>query len=472
MDRAKISLVTTCKGRLSYLKESLPTWLEIDYDPFDIVVVDFDCPDKTEDYINRNREQLLEHSKATGIHVVKVNNRPDFNLCEARNMGLDFADSDMVFMIDADIHIKDKGILNFINRRCHEGVVFFSNTAVLCTRFAEGHTFYNVKYGIERIAFHSMLPTHCKIVGLSGTACYRKSMYEACGKYRPEVNRSGWGSHDIEFYIRYLNHFFYKVLLKEKPGRYTDPAKYLDTALKRFDFFPPGSFELVENTTEEKTRFYNNPQAESSRLNRTFIRKLLEEEGDRYGWIKRENADDGTVSVLKYRRYRKFPVPPWFRYYFDYYVGFRLYEAGKWNESFKHLKKVLTFDEVDLYVRWRASFLLGVIAEKLGRNNCYYLNKAYEVVDYSSPDPHLREYNKASVLKLLGKTAAAQSRFNRLLAHVDNPRLVPGIYFHLGEIFFRNRQYIEAGKMFNKTLELNPGHQKAKEYLEGELKEK
>ncbi|MCP5103037.1 MAG: glycosyltransferase [bacterium] len=460
----KISLVTTCKGRLDYLKESLLTWLAIDYDNFDIVVVDYDCPDRTENFITRNRERLLKNSRASGIHVVKVNNRPVFNLCDARNTGIDFADSELIVMIDADVHTADKNILNFIHRRYSDGVVFFSNTAVLSTGFSEGHTFYKAKYGIRRLRFHALLPTHCKTVGLSGTACFLKSIYRACGKYRVEVNRSGWGSHDIEFYIRYLNHFFYSVV-REKQVETTDPMCYADGVLKRIDCFPIHSLELVENTLEEKSRFYDNPKHVSLQTNKMFITRLMETEGERLGWIKRKE-DEAVISIFKYNRYKKYPMPPWFKSWYYYWIGLNYFNAGQLEQSRRFFENVIKIEGAEDNHRWQAYLFIARIRKQRKQKGWRrFLQDGLEQVEILEIKRDIEKYYLGSFLKFFNYYSRAEKTFTQLISETDDNILCSGACFHLGEMARERKDFQGAKAMFQKTLVLNPLHKKAAEYL-------
>src|SRR5277367_5615452 len=70
-----LTIVTTCKGRLSYLKRSLPSMIGAG---LPVVVVDYDCPDGTSRYVE-------EHF--SGVKVVRIRGKAGFNLSEARNLG-------------------------------------------------------------------------------------------------------------------------------------------------------------------------------------------------------------------------------------------------------------------------------------------------------------------------------------------------------------------------------------------------
>lgn len=86
-----LSIITTCKGRLAHLRESLPTMLA--QPGAEVVVVDFDCPEGTAAYVQ-------EHFPAA--KVVKVEGRPYFNNWEARNIGAAQAKAAILVFVDAD----------------------------------------------------------------------------------------------------------------------------------------------------------------------------------------------------------------------------------------------------------------------------------------------------------------------------------------------------------------------------------
>lgn len=88
----KFSIITTCKGRLRHLKESLPRFLE--QRDSEVIVVDYDCPDGTADYVRR------DHPEAK---VVAIADAPVFNVSHARNLGAEAAAGDWLVFLDADV---------------------------------------------------------------------------------------------------------------------------------------------------------------------------------------------------------------------------------------------------------------------------------------------------------------------------------------------------------------------------------
>lgn len=88
-----ISLVTTCKGRLDHLRQTLPLMTVLG--PLaQVVVVDFDCPQNTGDWVKANQPSAV---------VVEARDRPLFSASAARNLGAAAATAPWLFFIDADV---------------------------------------------------------------------------------------------------------------------------------------------------------------------------------------------------------------------------------------------------------------------------------------------------------------------------------------------------------------------------------
>ena len=72
----RLSIVTTCKGRLHHLRESLPTFLA--QPDCETIVVDFDCPDRTAEVVAR---------EFPAARLVALKDEPHFDIDRARNAG-------------------------------------------------------------------------------------------------------------------------------------------------------------------------------------------------------------------------------------------------------------------------------------------------------------------------------------------------------------------------------------------------
>jgi hypothetical protein len=87
----RLSIVTCCKGRLSYLKRSLPTF--VSQEDSEVVVVDYDCPEKTSEWVATQFPQ---------VRLATVTEASQFNLSRARNIGAKHACTRWLVFCDAD----------------------------------------------------------------------------------------------------------------------------------------------------------------------------------------------------------------------------------------------------------------------------------------------------------------------------------------------------------------------------------
>jgi glycosyltransferase involved in cell wall biosynthesis len=90
-----IAFVTVSKGRLHHLQRTLP--LIAAQAPDELVVVDYDCPDGTADWVEAN---------IPSARVVRVNDDPQFCLPRARNLGAAASRAAWLCFIDADILVQ------------------------------------------------------------------------------------------------------------------------------------------------------------------------------------------------------------------------------------------------------------------------------------------------------------------------------------------------------------------------------
>jgi len=148
-----LTIVTTCKGRLAYLKQSLPTMLGTG---LPVVVVDYDCSDGTRGYV-------AEHFKT--ITVVAVDNEPTFNLARARNLGA------------AAVATRFIG--------------FFDSDALLQGSLAEALAHIQLSDDAFCVAGENELHGQCIVA---------KAAFEKTGGYDEAM--TGWGGEDGDFYLR------------------------------------------------------------------------------------------------------------------------------------------------------------------------------------------------------------------------------------------------------------------------------
>jgi glycosyltransferase involved in cell wall biosynthesis len=112
-----IAFVTTCKGRLHHIKQSLP--LLIAQGPDEIIVVDYSCPDRVGDWVEEHFPE---------VRVVRVNDDVGFCVARARNIGASVVRSDCICFIDGDIIISP-GFVDWI-RKYYRPLFFYRASAV------------------------------------------------------------------------------------------------------------------------------------------------------------------------------------------------------------------------------------------------------------------------------------------------------------------------------------------------------
>jgi hypothetical protein len=89
---SELCFITTCRGRLASLKESLPTFVA--QPGTSCVVVDYECPQGTAAWVTKHFPQ---------VRVVHVTDSPRFELSRARNLGAEAADAPWLCFVDADV---------------------------------------------------------------------------------------------------------------------------------------------------------------------------------------------------------------------------------------------------------------------------------------------------------------------------------------------------------------------------------
>jgi len=112
----QITYITTCKGRLHHLKQSLPVVAR--QQNLRVIVVDYDCPDGTGEWVKAN---------FPSVEVVKVANAPFFQLSHARNVGAAAANTRWLAFFDADVVLGD-GFFDRISGILKPGMFFLPKT--------------------------------------------------------------------------------------------------------------------------------------------------------------------------------------------------------------------------------------------------------------------------------------------------------------------------------------------------------
>jgi glycosyltransferase involved in cell wall biosynthesis len=156
MSSPALTYVTTCKGRLDHLRQTLP---RVAAQPgVGIVVVDYDCPQQSGRWVSENFPDA---------HVVRIENAPGFSLPIARNAGGHAAVTPWIAFFDADVLIGD-GFFDEISRSIASGhyyrpspVTLQTWGSVICEREAflkvGGYDTVYEGWGVEDDDFYTLL---------------------------------------------------------------------------------------------------------------------------------------------------------------------------------------------------------------------------------------------------------------------------------------------------------------------------
>ncbi len=438
-----ISVITTCKGRLDYLKRSLPGWLDQDYPCYEVVVVDFDCPQKTADYIEDNRRYLVKKSSGVDLRAVRVLPRPFFNLNEARNVGCLHARGDILFLVDADVQFLKKDLLLRIGKGFAKGKNFFTTVLVLPAFVKESVDYYRYYFDYIDLKSKFLVPFASPEPGLSGTVAVNKQIYNSCGRYDEQINKTGWGWDDIEFYLRYLNNW---LLLDQK--RAVSNADLLK-AFSKIAFFARGSFRAIENSDDERGQFYPVAKNFTAMKNQSFLKETIENLNCQIPLVE-ERVPLEKISAIRLSASRK----NWL--YFRIAHGAYLKRAKEVADLY--FKKI----SGSLRLEARSNYFLAELNRNQERD---YLNSALRkfrsLSNLDSKD--LLYFGLA--LKKTGCFSEAEKRLTRLFEHSYDQNVLASAAFHLGEIYFQERKFSDAEKYFQIVLKNIPEHQKAFYYL-------
>ena len=152
----RLTAITTCKGRLHHLKQTLP--LLADQPEIEIVVVDYGCPQGSAAWVEENHPD---------VKIIKVTDDPGFHLARARNIGANIATTPWLLFIDADV--KAEAMQNWINNQLKADEFYLTRN-----------------YGAD----------------LTGSFFCPRSIFELVGGYDEAIR--DWGGADEDIYLRLI----------------------------------------------------------------------------------------------------------------------------------------------------------------------------------------------------------------------------------------------------------------------------
>jgi GT2 family glycosyltransferase len=106
MNEKKVTLIVVPRERFSYTRESLESIYQYTSYPFDLVYVDGNSPEHIQEY-------LVEQASAKDFKLIRTEHYLSPN--QARNIGLEYAQTEYVIFVDNDIHVAPDWLEKLVN---------------------------------------------------------------------------------------------------------------------------------------------------------------------------------------------------------------------------------------------------------------------------------------------------------------------------------------------------------------------
>ncbi|WP_289533327.1 glycosyltransferase family A protein [Pseudomonas sp. SO81] len=201
--------MTTCKGRLHHIQQTLPTIIA--ESPAEIILVDYGCPDNTGNWVEEHYPE---------VKVIRVNDDPGFCLPRARNIGAAHSSSPWLCFIDADIKVKS-GWLDWMRQNLEEG------------------SFYRPSLADGR-----------QLQEIAGTFLCTRAAFTAARGYDDVVR--GWGGEDIDLYARLPQEG--NAQPAYYPNRFVEPISHADDERTTFHTIKNISIQSLINSCYVKVK--------------------------------------------------------------------------------------------------------------------------------------------------------------------------------------------------------------------------
>jgi len=225
----KVTIVIPCKGRLHHLKQTRDALLSQDTKvPYDVLVVDYGCPDDTFNWCVDN-----------GLSCLRIKDNVEvFNLNRCRNLGIRHSKSDIVGIIDVDLIpspyfiSKALSFMALYETPYLHYAVHSSPTIGGWGKYAEpidgGYERYaKLPISSDEEGVYASVPVNFDLI----CSFMRRDLWSALSGYDEEF--SGWGFDDVDFRERAIS-------------------------LNTRDCLIGGEFNWINHWESESVRFYTN----------------------------------------------------------------------------------------------------------------------------------------------------------------------------------------------------------------------
>lgn len=154
----KVSVIIPCKNRLDHLKQSLPLVFNQTHEDLEVIVVDYNCPQKS-------GEWALENFECRVLNCAVGPN--EWSLSAARNAGFKYSTGEVILFLDADALLTDIEFIEKHLNHCVDGSFIcgwgyhFGTGCCMVRRTAfeavKGYNEYISSYGYEDIDLYDRL---------------------------------------------------------------------------------------------------------------------------------------------------------------------------------------------------------------------------------------------------------------------------------------------------------------------------
>ncbi len=205
----KVSIIMPVYNGESFLNESIQSVLEQSYPFIELIIVNDNSPDNSEEII-KNYLNLFPDK------IKYVKHKKNLGGAEARNTGISIATGDYISFIDQDdifLRTKIEEQLSFLLKEkvdlCCCGVEFFKGNKKMYTFYDVNFHLLPKKEQLKKFIEKNLIPTYSAIMA---TAISIKDIFPINSKYI--------GSDDYEFWLRYIYKynigFLNKILVKKR----------------------------------------------------------------------------------------------------------------------------------------------------------------------------------------------------------------------------------------------------------------
>lgn len=183
----KVSYCTTCKGRLSFVAETLPRNLEAESGNPDVefVILDYDSADGLREWLYGTYGDLIQTGR---IRYARFAPAPTFRMAHAKNMAHLAASGDILCSVDAD------------NLIAKDTSLWLRKTFAAMPDFIASPRILSLPGFVQQRWLNRFIGRATPTSGICGRVAVSRANFLRLGGY--DETMSAWGGDDIEFMLK------------------------------------------------------------------------------------------------------------------------------------------------------------------------------------------------------------------------------------------------------------------------------